>query len=128
MTEAGNRPAMGETPTGFPRGGEDAQAEETTGILDRVTRMASNAVSSVRAWLYEGVETNTAQSITGFLVKVEIGLQNDDYAEITSGLSEGDVVLYTASESSSSTSMFGGMNMFGGMGGGAPSNMGSRQR
>ena len=64
----------------------------------------------------------------GSLVKVEIGLQNDDYAEITSGLSEGDVVLYTASESSSSTSMFGGMNMFGGMGGGAPSNMGSRQR
>ena len=128
MTEAGNRPAMGEAPTGFPQGGEDAQAEETTGILDRVKRMASNAVSSVRTWLYEGVETNTAQNITGSLVKVEIGLQNDDYAEITSGLSEGDVVLYTASESSSSTSMFGGMNMFGGMGGGAPSNMGSRQR
>ena len=128
MTEAGNRPAMGEAPTSFPQGGEDAQAEETTGILDRVKRMASNAVSSVRTWLYEGVETNTAQNITGSLVKVEIGLQNDDYAEITSGLSEGDVVLYTASESSSSTSMFGGMNMFGGMGGGAPSNMGSRQR
>ena len=72
----------------------------------------------VRAWLYEGVETTSAAQVTGSLVKVEVGMQNDDYAQITSGLSEGDVVLYTASDDDNSSSMFGGM-MMGGMGGGS---------
>lgn len=54
------------------------------------------------------------------MVKVTVGMQNDDYAEIISGLSEGDVVLYTASEESSNSMFgFGGMGgMMGGMGGG----------
>ncbi|MDY4856276.1 MAG: hypothetical protein SO155_09720, partial [Candidatus Ventricola sp.] len=72
----------------------------------------------VRAWLYEGVETTSVAQVTGSLVKVEVGMQNDDYAQITSGLSEGDVVLYTASDDDNSSSMFGGM-MMGGMGGGS---------
>ena len=60
----------------------------------------------------------SAAQVTGSLVKVEVGMQNDDYAQITSGLSEGDVVLYTASDDDNSSSMFGGM-MMGGMGGGS---------
>ncbi|MBQ8619448.1 MAG: hypothetical protein IJ418_18360, partial [Clostridia bacterium] len=76
---------------------------------------AGNAAAKLKAWLYEGVETQSAQNVTGSLVEVSVGMQNDDYAEITSGLNEGDVVLYTAAEETSS-SMFG--MMMGGMGGG----------
>ena len=52
-------------------------------------------------------------------VEVTIGMQNDDYVEITSGLNEGDTVYYTESQSLTIMDMFAmaqGMN--GGMGGG----------
>lgn len=117
MPGGGQMPNMGSMPEGMSQGGEPTQAEEDTGLVARVKRMASSAVGKVRAWLYEGVETTSAAQVTGSLVKVEVGMQNDDYAQITSGLSEGDVVLYTASDDDDSSSMFGGM-MMGGMGGG----------
>ena len=119
MPDMGNMPQMGEMPEGMPQGGAPAQAEEDTGLVARVKNMVSGVTGKVRAWLYEGVETTSAAQVTGSLVKVEVGMQNDDYAQITSGLSEGDVVLYTASDDDNSSSMFGGM-MMGGMGGGAP--------
>ncbi len=54
-------------------------------------------------------------------VKVETGVSDDDYIEIVSGLSEGDVVIVQAEQNT--FSVFGGM--FGGMGGGMPmGNMG----
>ncbi len=102
-----------------------AQSEQETGIADRAKALAMGAYARLNAWLYEGVQTAAPQA-SGTLVKVETGLQNDDYVEITSGLAEGDVVLYTGGEET--TSMFGnfgggnnrgGMNM-GGMGGGMP--------
>lgn len=54
--------------------------------------------------------------------EVTIGMQNDDYVEITSGLKEGDTVYYTEADSSG----FGDFFAMGGMGGGMPSsgNMG----
>lgn len=61
---------------------------------------------------------------------VTIGMQNDDYVEITSGLKEGDTVYYTEADSGGFGDfmvMPGGMNggMSGGMSGGMPSgNMG----
>ena len=113
----GDMPQMGEMPEGMPQGGAPEQAEEDAGLVARVKNMVSDAAGKVRAWLYEGVETTSAAQVTGSLVKVEVGMQNDDYAQITSGLSEGDVVLYTASDDDNSSSMFGGM-MMGGMGGG----------
>ena len=72
----------------------------------------------MKAWLYEGVNTDS-QPVSGTLVKVETGMQNDDYVEILSGVSEGDVVLYTASSTSTSSSMMMGMSMMsmGGSGG-----------
>lgn len=125
--EMGDMPQMGEMPEGMTRGGASEQAEEDTGLVARVKNMVSGVAGKVRAWLYEGVEATSAAQVTGSLVKVEVGLQNDDYAQITSGLSEGDVVLYTASESSSSSMMMGGMmmggTMGGSMGGGAPGGM-----
>ncbi|MGN0777501.1 MAG: efflux RND transporter periplasmic adaptor subunit [Candidatus Ventricola sp.] len=131
--QMGGMPDMGSMPEGMSQGREPAQAEEDAGIVAKVKRMASGVVGKVRAWLYEGVETTTAQTITGSLVQVEVGMQNDDYAEITSGLSEGDIVLYTASDDDSSSSMFGGMGAMGGMGGGnmgggAPGGMGGGMR
>lgn len=118
MPDMGDMPQMGEMPEGMPQGGAPAQAEEDTGLVARVKNMVSGVTGKVRAWLYEGVETTSAAQVTGSLVKVEVGMQNDDYAQITSGLSEGDVVLYTASDDDNSSSMFGGM-MMGGMGGGS---------
>ncbi len=93
---------------------QDAQPEQKTGLLDGLR-------SSLHEWLYEGVSTGA--EVTGSLIRVETGLQNDDYVQILSGVSEGDVVLYTASTSSSSSSSgrggMGGGNMGGGnMGGG----------
>ena len=55
-------------------------------------------------------------------VEVTIGMQNDDFVEITSGLKEGDTVYYTESQSLTIMDMFTmaqGMN--GGMGGGKTS-------
>ena len=117
MPDMGDMPQMGEMPEGMPQGGAPAQAEEDTGLVARVKNMVSGVTGKVRAWLYEGVETTSAAQVTGSLVKVEVGMQNDDYAQITSGLSEGDVVLYTASDDDNSSSMFG--MMMGGMGGGS---------
>ena len=118
MPDVGDMPQMGEMPEGMPQGGAPAQAEEETGLAAKAKSLVSGVVGKVRAWLYEGVETTSAAQVTGSLVKVEVGMQNDDYAQITSGLSEGDVVLYTASDDDNSSSMFGGM-MMGGMGGGS---------
>ena len=118
MPDMGDMPQMGEMPEGMPQGGAPAQAEEETGLAAKAKSLVSGVTGKVRAWLYEGVEITSAAQVTGSLVKVEVGMQNDDYAQITSGLSEGDVVLYTASDDDNSSSMFGGM-MMGGMGGGS---------
>ena len=125
MPDFGSMPAMGDMPQGM---GAEAETAEKT-FVQKAKDMATDAIAKVRAWLYEGVQTTSAKQVTGSLVPVEVGLQNDDYAQITSGLSEGDVVLYTASEESSS-SMFGGMGgMMGGMGGmgGMMGGMGGRR-
>ena len=128
---AGERPAMGEMPAagGAPEGMAQpsneaaaeaaSQAQGAAGVIEKVKGFAGNAVEKLKAWLYEGVETQNAQSVTGSLVEVSVGMQNDDYAEITSGLSEGDVVLYTAAEEESNSMfsmMMGGMGGMGGMG------------
>ncbi len=84
----------------------------------------TKAVAAVKAWLYEGVSTDS-QQVSGSLVKVETGMQNDDYVEILSGVSEGDVVLYTGSSSSSSSSMMMGMGMMN-MGGSSGSRSNNR--
>ena len=62
--------------------------------------------------------------------EVTIGMQNDDYVEITSGLNEGDTVYYTEADSNSFGDFFvmgGGMPSGGGnMGGGPGGNGGGR--
>ena len=111
--------ADGETTQRRGRGDFAAQQAEKTG-----GNALTKAVSAVKAWLYEGVNTDS-QPVSGTLVKVETGMQNDDSVEILSGVSEGDVVLYTASSTSASSSMMMGMSMMS-MGGGSGGNGGSR--
>ena len=115
----GGMPDFGSMPQAAPENENTAEqgvAGKAKALAEKAKELAQQGIDYVRGWLYEGVETTSAQNVTGSLVLVETGLQNDDYVQIVSGLSEGDVVLYTASEESSS-SMFGGMGMMGGMGG-----------
>lgn len=103
------------------RGRGDFAAQQTEQESGNVF---TKAVAAVKAWLYEGVNNDT-QQVSGSLVKVETGMQNDDYVEILSGVSEGDIVLYTGSSSDSSSSMMMGMmNMGGGNGGDRGGNRG----
>ncbi len=64
---------------------------------------------------------------TASAVSVQLGLANDAYVQITSGLSEGDTIQYTVASSSNTGMNFGGMqgrNMFG-TGGNMPERNGS---
>ena len=93
-------------------------------LVQESVHVWTQAVAAVKAWLYEGVNTDT-QQVSGSQVKVETGMQNDDYVEILSGVSEGDIVLYTGSSSDSSSGMMMGMmNMGGGNGGDRGGNRG----
>lgn len=109
--------------------GETAQRRGRGDFAPQQTEQESGnaftkAVAAVKAWLYEGVNTDT-QQVSGSQVKVETGMQNDDYVEILSGVSEGDIVLYTGSSSDSSSGMMMGMmNMGGGNGGDRGGNRG----
>ena len=116
---------MPQMPEGFDMsgmpGGFGAEAAQEASVLDKAIEFARTAYTNVMAWLYEDVELN-AETVTGSLVQVTVGMQNEDYAEILSGLAAGQTVLYTdsSSDSSSSSNMgFGGMGGmgFGGMGG-----------
>ena len=83
-------------------------ATEESGLIPVVKKL----YSGVMDWLYADVNEKT--QVSGSLVKVTTGMQNDDYVEILSGVSEGDVVLYTGSSSSSSSNMMMSMMTMGG--------------
>lgn len=83
-------------------------ATEESGLIPAVKKL----YSGVMDWLYADVNEET--QVSGSLVKVTTGMQNDDYVEILSGVSEGDVVLYTGSSSSSSSNMMMSMMTMGG--------------
>ena len=83
-------------------------ATEESGLIPAVKKL----YSGVMDWLYADVNEET--QVSGSLVKVTTGMQNDDYVEILSGVSEGDVVLYTGSSSSSSSNMMISMTTMGG--------------
>ena len=73
-------------------------------------------------YVYTTYDPETMQY--GGRVEVTVGMRNSEFAEITSGLSEGDTVWYT--EETDYSWMFGGMNggVPGGMGGGMPGEFG----
>lgn len=76
--------------------------------------------TSSSAYVY--TEYDEAAGEYGGMKEVTIGLSNSSYVEITSGLSEGDVVYYTEAEENAFGNMFGNMGGFGGdFGGGGMS-------
>ena len=86
-------------------------------VIETVLAKARSAYNRIMAWLYEDVELN-ADTATGSMVEVQVGMQNEDYAEILSGVSVGQTVLYTTT-SERTSSGFGGRGGMGmpGMGG-----------
>lgn len=105
-------------------------------LLVPISAMNSSRNGSY-VWLNDPTRTEESDE-PGVRTYIETGLSDEDYAEVKSGLSEGDVVLITREASSSSAGgwepegMGGGMmpDMGGGMpsGGGAPSSGGSGGR
>lgn len=65
--------------------GQSAQVKVTTGNKEEVLRVPSTAVHNVSG-------TSATVQKDGAEVKVQIGLRGDQYTEITSGVTEGDVV------------------------------------
>ena len=83
-------------------------------------------------YVYTSYDAETQQY--GGMVQVTTGMQNDDYVEILTGLSEGDTVYYTEQKTfsfgfgfSGMSGMSGGMPS-GGMPSGMPSGMGGRKQ
>ena len=128
MPQMGSAPELG-SDMGASRGGksrqETASVETETEPTAQEKSFLSNAVDGAKglyaklmAWLYADAVSGT-EAVTGSLVQVTVGMQNDDYAEILSGVSAGQTVLYTATSSSSSSSWNansrGGNNNMGGM-------------
>ena len=105
---------------------ETASVEEEAVPQTTQKSFFSGAVDGVKglyaklmAWLYAGA-ASSAETVTGSLVQVTVGMQNDDYAEILSGVSAGQTVLYTATSSSSSSSGWNTNGRGGGNMGGMP--------
>jgi multidrug efflux pump subunit AcrA (membrane-fusion protein) len=65
--------------------GQSAQVKVTTGSKEDVVRVPSTAVHNVSG-------TSATVQKDGAEVKVQIGLRGDQYTEITSGVTEGDVI------------------------------------
>ncbi|MCD8049046.1 MAG: HlyD family efflux transporter periplasmic adaptor subunit [Clostridia bacterium] len=115
-----------EEPTGEP--GEAPTGEDATGganMMEQVRGDSGGGGAAAPAGNAAGNQNNASNNIKMYdeqqQVEVTIGISDDDYVEITSGLSVGQVVVTTESTSSSSSSMMGmmgGMNMGGRMGGG----------
>lgn len=70
----------------------------------------------------KGAGNMTPQAPDGYVaVEIKTGISNEDYTQVISGLSEGDIVYKTTTASSTGNSMMPGGRMQGGMGGGMPS-------
>ena len=95
-------------------------------ILDQVDNALMIPVDSLmrgnRVYVKDDSVTEQQGSVpAGFkAVEVETGISNDDYVQITSGLSEGDEIYVDSASGNTSTDMFqmGGMGGPSGMGGG----------
>ena len=127
----GTAPSDGKIPQGDQASDNSKTNDQSTS--NRNVPSSSNSASSSRnamSTANQGYYANTTMKM------VELGINNEQYVEITSGLSEGDVVvlpqLVTSSSSNTNTNNqsglgFGGMGMgsMGGMGGmSAPPDMG----
>ena len=67
--------------------------------------------TSAGAFVYTSYDEETKRF--GGIMPVEVGISNDDYAEIRSGLEEGTTVYYTEKEQNNFFFMMGGPGMSG---------------
>ncbi len=109
--------------------GMNIDAEIVTSHVENTLCVPVSAVNRGNTVYVKGEKTDeNDRAPEGFYsVKVETGVYNDEWIEITSGLSEGDIVYVPqqASRSFSMEDMMNGMHSFGGMGGmaGGPGGM-----
>lgn len=107
--------------------GMNIDAEIVTSSIENALSVPVSAVNRGNIVYVKGDKTDeNDRAPEGFYsVKVETGVHNDEWIEITAGLSEGDIVYVPqqASKSFSMEDMMNGMHAFGGMGG-APGGMG----
>lgn len=109
MHEDGKQPQMPEMPRGT-----------VEGTMPQGEGMSSGGAGKRQSMLPEAPE--------GYrFVEIQIGIANEDFTEVISGLTEGQAIYKLMAEGSGSTNMMmGGMHgMPGGMGGGMPGGMGS---
>ncbi len=91
-----------------------ASANIITETKENVLMVPTSAVTTQNgASTVQVMKNSKSQSVT-----VEIGLSSDDYTEIKSGLKEGDTVVTSTINQSTSTSKSTGTSIFGGFGGG----------
>ena len=121
-TGEGTRPSGGTRPEGAVRSSSESTerssrnqqaATEENGIL----AWLKSIPAKIHDWLYAGIPQEES-TVTGSLVKVTTGLQNDESVEIVEGLKEGQQVIYTSSETSTNSRNSGRQN-----GGGMMMNM-----
>ena len=115
----GNRSA----PSNSNRTGDTNQNDSPVSGSGSRQRNSTNSTSSARRQMSAAFGANQEYYKGTIMKEVELGINNDQYAEIKSGLSEGDIVvlppLVTNSTSSSSNNQGGfGLGLGGGMGGG----------
>lgn len=128
---------MADTSTGVTRYSAEVTLDREEGMLAGMTANVNVRIQGTENALIIPVDALHQNSASYYVytaydseahrydgrVEVTIGMQNDDYVEITSGLNEGDTVYYTESESFSIMDMFA---MAQGMGGGMTSGGSSR--
>lgn len=103
-------------------GGEQGQSTSNTNEATVSTNFSSTSRSRT-SYLRTGSSKNQGYYAGTVMKQVQVGVSNDTYIEITSGLNEGDVVVLPATQSASSSSssssksstrMSGGLGGFGG--------------
>lgn len=111
--------------------GMSTETSILTASIDNALYVPLEAVHTVNGEKYVILASNNSTQLEGQdqstnRVTVKTGLANDDYVEITQGLTEGQVVrLPNLAVSSSTTSSSNSKGMFGGMGGGITGGMAS---
>ena len=104
MVEAGSAAAFADMPArgaggwdanarrnGAANGGlalADTRRTQDEGVVSRVLSFIRTPFDALMDWLGLGMQTVEAEQVSGTLMPVELGMQNDEYVEILSGVSE----------------------------------------
>lgn len=99
--------AQGGTPPSGAQGDfSNLTQEQRQALRQQMQQGDSTGSNQTRSNRNTQSNATVSTPITGSLRQVSVGLTNDDYVQILSGLSAGEVVLYQQSSSSSSNSSF----------------------